>query len=115
VVVLWNISELCCKVSSDGTCLNINADLVASQLAGALKAERLIFLSDVNGIRLADGSHLAELNSAQAQAKRVAKSIVNSPDEIAIRVSLGLGDAKATVWGCDLTPDYIRINGTYTT
>ncbi len=36
-------------------------------------------------------------------------------DEIAIRVSLGLGDAKATVWGCDLTPDYIRINGTYTT
>jgi glutamate N-acetyltransferase / amino-acid N-acetyltransferase len=36
-------------------------------------------------------------------------------DEIAIRVSLGLGDAKATAWGCDLTPDYVRINGTYTT
>ena len=52
----------------DGTCLNINADLVASHLAGALKAERLIFLSDVNGIRLADGTHLSELNSAQAQA-----------------------------------------------
>ena len=50
-----------------GTCLNINSDLVASHLAGALKAERLIFLSDVNGIRLADGSHLSELNAAQAQ------------------------------------------------
>ena len=50
----------------EGTYLNINADLVASHLAGALKAERLIFLSDVNGIRLADGSHLAELNEAQA-------------------------------------------------
>ncbi len=50
-----------------GTCLNINSDLVASHLAGALKAERLIFLSDVNGIRLADGTHLSELNSAQAQ------------------------------------------------
>lgn len=36
-------------------------------------------------------------------------------DEIAIRVSLGLGDAKATVWGCDLTPDYVKINGMYTT
>jgi acetylglutamate kinase len=51
----------------DGTCLNINADLVASHLAGALKAERLIFLSDVNGIRLADGTHLSELDSARAQ------------------------------------------------
>jgi glutamate N-acetyltransferase/amino-acid N-acetyltransferase len=36
-------------------------------------------------------------------------------DEVAIRVSLGLGDAKATVWGCDLTPDYVHINGMYTT
>jgi glutamate N-acetyltransferase/amino-acid N-acetyltransferase len=36
-------------------------------------------------------------------------------DEIALRVSLGLGDAKATAWGCDLTPDYVRINGMYTT
>lgn len=50
----------------DGTCLNINADLVASQLAGALKAERLIFLSDVNGIQLPDGTHLSELDSAAA-------------------------------------------------
>jgi acetylglutamate kinase len=53
-------------LAPDGTCLNINADLVASQLAGALNAERLIFLSDVNGIRLADGTHLSELNSARA-------------------------------------------------
>jgi acetylglutamate kinase len=53
-------------LGSDGTCLNINADLVASQLAGALKADRLIFLSDVNGIHLADGFHLSEINEAQA-------------------------------------------------
>jgi acetylglutamate kinase len=51
----------------DGTCLNINADLVASHLAGALKADRLIFLSDVKGIHLADGSHLSEVNAMQAQ------------------------------------------------
>ncbi|BCL78095.1 arginine biosynthesis bifunctional protein ArgJ 2 [Ktedonobacteria bacterium brp13] len=36
-------------------------------------------------------------------------------DEVAIRVSLGLGDEHATVWGCDLTPNYVHINGMYTT
>jgi acetylglutamate kinase len=50
----------------EGECLNINADLVASHLAGALNAERLIFLSDVNGIRDADGAHLCEINKEQA-------------------------------------------------
>jgi glutamate N-acetyltransferase/amino-acid N-acetyltransferase len=35
--------------------------------------------------------------------------------EVAIHVSLGIGAAKATVWGCDLTYEYVRINGEYTT
>jgi glutamate N-acetyltransferase/amino-acid N-acetyltransferase len=35
--------------------------------------------------------------------------------EVVICVSLGLGDAKATVWGCDLSYEYVRINGEYTT
>src|SRR5581483_5353662 len=47
------------------TCLNMNADLVASRLAGELKADRLIFLSDVNGICLADATHLADLNATR--------------------------------------------------
>lgn len=36
-------------------------------------------------------------------------------DEVRIRVSLGTGDATATVWGCDLTDGYVRINADYTT
>ncbi len=36
-------------------------------------------------------------------------------DEIIIEVDLGLGKAKATAWGCDLTYDYVRINAEYTT
>jgi glutamate N-acetyltransferase / amino-acid N-acetyltransferase len=36
-------------------------------------------------------------------------------DEVRIHVSLGAGDADATVWGCDLTDGYIRINADYTT
>ncbi|MBI3968289.1 MAG: bifunctional ornithine acetyltransferase/N-acetylglutamate synthase, partial [Chloroflexi bacterium] len=35
--------------------------------------------------------------------------------EIQIKVGLGLGDAQARVWGCDLTYDYVRINADYTT
>jgi acetylglutamate kinase len=53
--------------SSDGSCLNINADLVAAHLAGALNAEKLIFLSNVIGICRADGSLISELSEAEAQ------------------------------------------------
>ena len=36
-------------------------------------------------------------------------------DEVVIHVSLETGQASATVWGCDLTDGYIRINADYTT
>ncbi len=36
-------------------------------------------------------------------------------DEVRIHVSLATGEAAATVWGCDLTDGYVRINADYTT
>lgn len=36
-------------------------------------------------------------------------------DHVVIAVDLGLGQAQATAWGCDLTPEYVHINGDYTT
>jgi glutamate N-acetyltransferase/amino-acid N-acetyltransferase len=36
-------------------------------------------------------------------------------DEVRIHVSLHTGNAEATVWGCDLTEGYVRINADYTT
>ncbi len=36
-------------------------------------------------------------------------------DEVRIHVSLCAGSAEATVWGCDLTDGYVRINADYTT
>ena len=36
-------------------------------------------------------------------------------DEIEILVDLGCGDATAKAWGCDLTYDYVKINGDYRT
>ena len=54
------------------------------------------------------GHPVAEASLAQLQAY-----LRNS--EVAIRVSLGLGNASATVWGCDLSYEYVHINGEYTT
>jgi glutamate N-acetyltransferase/amino-acid N-acetyltransferase len=36
-------------------------------------------------------------------------------DDVTIHVSLNTGTASATVWGCDLTDGYVRINADYTT
>lgn len=36
-------------------------------------------------------------------------------DEIEISVTLGDGQYEATAWGCDLTYDYVKINGDYRT
>lgn len=42
-------------------------------------------------------------------------SDVLSSDEIQILVELHEGSEKATAWGCDLTYDYVKINGDYRT
>ena len=34
-------------------------------------------------------------------------------DEVTVRVDLGLGSGRATVWTCDLTKAYVEINGDY--
>lgn len=40
---------------------------------------------------------------------------VLSSDEIYILINLNQGDCDATAWGCDLTYDYVKINGDYRT
>ena len=35
--------------------------------------------------------------------------------DVLIHVTLNTGAASATVWGCDLTDGYVRINADYTT
>ena len=47
--------------------LNINGDVVASEIAGALKVERLIFLTDVPGVRDGQGKFLPRLSAAEAR------------------------------------------------
>ncbi len=48
-------------MGKDGQTYNINADLVAGAIAGALGAEKLVVLTDVRGIRDEDGKHVSTL------------------------------------------------------
>ena len=38
-----------------------------------------------------------------------------SADEVEIHADIKEGEAWATAWGCDLTCEYVRINGSYRT
>ena len=38
---------------------------------------------------------------------------IMTEQEITILISLGVGEVKATGWGCDLTYDYVKINASY--
>jgi acetylglutamate kinase len=53
-------------VSTDGETYNINADTVAGALAGALKAKRMLLLTDVVGVLGADGELIRGMNVAEA-------------------------------------------------
>ena len=47
-------------------------------------------------------------------SEEVAKTVLMEK-EIEILVELNSGDASSTAWGCDLTYDYVKINGDYRT
>ncbi|MCL7943163.1 acetylglutamate kinase [Marinobacter sp. ATCH36] len=52
-------------VGPDGTSYNINADLVAGKVAEAMKAEKLILLTNVSGLKSKDGKVLTGLTAKQ--------------------------------------------------
>lgn len=58
------------------------------------------------GVRSCEGGTAVALDEEAAAAALGA-------DEITIEVDLGLGEGEATVLTCDLTYDYVRINGEY--
>lgn len=74
---------------------------------------------DVNKISVSFKSKKGEISVCENGAgvdfsEEKAKEILLE-DEIEILVDLGDGDISATAWGCDLTYDYVKINGDYRT
>ena len=81
--------------------------IVAAVGKAGEKAERdalAIWLGDIQVAR--DGEVAPGYREAQGAAYM-------KGEEIAITVDVGVGDAAATVWTCDLTKDYIAINADY--
>jgi len=52
-------------VGRNGETFNINADLVAGKIAGALKAEKLILLTDVEGVKDKNGNLISTIDHDQ--------------------------------------------------
>ncbi len=50
----------------DGNAYNINADTMAAELAIALRADKVILLTDVPGVKDSDGQVISEMNREQA-------------------------------------------------
>ncbi|HRO32835.1 MAG TPA: acetylglutamate kinase [Brevundimonas sp.] len=55
-------------VAEDGQTFNVNADTVAGAVAGALNAKRMLLLTDVPGVRGADGQIIRQMTINDAQA-----------------------------------------------
>lgn len=55
----------CLAADENGTIYNVNADRMAASCASAFEAEKLLFLTDVTGVRDSEGRVLADLLSAE--------------------------------------------------
>ncbi len=55
-------------IDDDGRPLNVNADTAAGEVAAALKASKLVLMTDVEGVRDAQGHHLSSLGATQVEA-----------------------------------------------
>ncbi|MGB9735052.1 MAG: acetylglutamate kinase [bacterium] len=54
-------------VGDDGLAFNVNADVAAARIASSLKAEKLIMLTDVDGVLDSEGKLLPAINSNEVE------------------------------------------------
>ncbi|WP_374545381.1 bifunctional glutamate N-acetyltransferase/amino-acid acetyltransferase ArgJ [Rhodoblastus sp.] len=94
------------KTAAAGEDANWGRVVMAVGKAGE-KAERDLLSIWFGDIRVAhDGRRDPDYDEAAATAAM-------KQDKIVIRADLGIGKGEATVWTCDLTKEYVAINGDY--
>jgi glutamate N-acetyltransferase/amino-acid N-acetyltransferase len=67
---------------------------------------------DINGVRLIEEGNILAFEGTTELKK--AREVLQDR-EINITINLRAGNASATAFGCDLSPEYVRINAEYTT
>ena len=90
-----NWGRVLCAIGYSG------ADVDVNKVAVSFESEKGTIPVCVNG---------AGIDFSEEKAKEILLC-----DDIKIAVTLGDGDGKATAYGCDLTYDYVKINGDYRT
>lgn len=70
---------------------------------------------DPDGVELWFGPVKVFENGAPVEHEEAEANATLAAGEVRIAVRLGEGDASAVAWGCDLTYEYVRINGSYRT
>ncbi len=112
-----------------------NARTIAKQIVDSALVKTAIFGADANWGRIvmAAGSTEIPFNEQALQMHFISKAghldvlmegrpipfdedkakAILSEDEITVVLNLNMGSAEAKAWGCDLTYDYVKINGSY--
>jgi len=99
------------KASIYGEDLNWGRIIAALGYCGAEFEPEKLSIS-INGFRLVDKGRVLAIPGTQ-EFDKAKKSLKKS--EVEISVELNSGNASATAYGCDLTPEYVKINSGYTT
>lgn len=82
--------------------------IVAAAGAARARMDPLAWSLDLNGKPWVAVGGIEMLSEAQAHRELEGSTV-------AVELKLGIGDAHATAWGCDLSKDYVRINASYRT
>ena len=121
-------------VSVEGAASPAEAERAARRIANSLLVKTALFGGDPNWGRILQtvGAGRVRIALARAQvrlggvpvfrrgastgpAARARAGQRLAAPEVEIRVDLGAGRARARLWTCDLSTDYVRINAEYTT
>ena len=124
-----------CTVTGAGS--EQSAETVAKSVIGSALTKAAIFGADANWGRVlcamgysgedfnpdkVDVAFQSQAGSVQVCAKGrgldfdedLAKRVLTEHD-VTIAITMGEGDSSCTCWGCDLTYEYVKINGDYRT
>lgn len=119
------------EISVVGAATDLDAEAAAMAVANSLLFKCAIFGKDANWGRVVSavgasrakvdpetiavrfaGIQVASAGTAVPFDESAASEALDA-DEIAVEIDLGLGTSAATVWTCDLSYEYVRVNADY--